>query len=173
MTTVQRTPGGRSFSKSNTHSRSLVQRPAPLLAWASLQLRLSGAGALGSPNWTAALSNFATTWRTRATSPWGERLVICKACAPHATSDRLAANNHFCAFRSDGCAVELRHHLAHASHLALGRKTGDLQGLRAPCHQRQAGGQQPFLCVQIGRLRCRTSPPPGAREPPRPGAKDW
>lgn len=46
--------------KSNTHSRSLVQRPWPWLACASSQLRVSGAGALGSPKFTAAPSNLAT-----------------------------------------------------------------------------------------------------------------
>ena len=30
--------------------------------------------------------------------PWGEKLVICRACAPQATRDRLAANIHFFAF---------------------------------------------------------------------------
>jgi hypothetical protein len=35
-----------------------------------------GAGALGSPKLTAAWSNLATTWRTRATSPCGVKLVI-------------------------------------------------------------------------------------------------
>ena len=44
---VQLIPGGRSFSKSNTHSFSLVQRPVPLVACASLHDKASGAGALG------------------------------------------------------------------------------------------------------------------------------
>src|SRR5688572_29063396 len=77
----QRTPGGRSFSKSNTHWRSLSQRPVPLVACASLQDRLSGAGAFGSPKLTALSSNLATTWRTREISPCGETLVICSAWA--------------------------------------------------------------------------------------------
>jgi hypothetical protein len=87
--TVQRTPGGRSFSKSQTHCFSPVQRPVPLPACASLQLTASGAGALGSPKLMAAWSNFATTWRIRATSPCGTRLAICSACAP--TALRLSA----------------------------------------------------------------------------------
>jgi hypothetical protein len=45
------------LAKSKTHSRSLVQRPVPWVAAASLQLRLRGAGALGSPKRTAAASN--------------------------------------------------------------------------------------------------------------------
>jgi hypothetical protein len=53
-----------------------VQRPVPLPACASEQLTVSGAGALGSPKLTAAWSNLATIWRTRATSPWGLKLVI-------------------------------------------------------------------------------------------------
>jgi hypothetical protein len=86
MCAVQRTPGGRSRSKSYTHSRSLVQRPVPLLTCASLQRSSSGAGALGSPKVMTALSNLATTWRTRATSPCGENWVICKAWALPAAS---------------------------------------------------------------------------------------
>jgi hypothetical protein len=66
---VQRTPGGRSWANWKAHSRSLIQRPLPAVAWASLQLRLKGAGAFGSPKLTAEASNFATTWRTCATSP--------------------------------------------------------------------------------------------------------
>ena len=84
---VQRMPGGRSASKSNTHSRSLAQRPVPLEAAASLQLMTSGAGALGSPKVTAAASNLATAWRTRATSPCGLKLTICNACACAANSN--------------------------------------------------------------------------------------
>ena len=78
---VQLMPGGRSASNSKTHSRSLVQRPLPLVAWGLLQLSARGAGALGSPKLTALSSNLTTTRRACATSPWGDRLVICSACA--------------------------------------------------------------------------------------------
>lgn len=89
--TVQFTPGGRSFSNSKAHSRSLVQRPLPRVAWASLQLSDTGAGALASPKLTALSLNLTTTWRTRATSPWGETLVICSADAGRAMASHAVA----------------------------------------------------------------------------------
>ncbi len=89
--TVQRTPGGRSAAKSKTHSRSLVQRPVPRVASGSLQATASGAGAAASPKRTAGASNLATTWRTRATSPWGDRLVIVSAWAAPAAARASAA----------------------------------------------------------------------------------
>ena len=89
--TEQRTPGGRSLRNSKAHSRSLIQRPLPSVAWASLQLSVSGAGALGSPKLTAASSNLATSCRTRATSPCGDRLVTVSACAPVTDAARTIA----------------------------------------------------------------------------------
>ena len=41
----------------------------------------SGAAAFGSPKRTAALSNLATSCRTRDTSPCGDKLVMVNACA--------------------------------------------------------------------------------------------
>ena len=67
--TAQRTPGGRSFSNSNAHSRSLIQRPLPRVACASLQLSVTGAAAWASPKVTALSLNFTTSCRTWATSP--------------------------------------------------------------------------------------------------------
>ena len=77
----QLTPGGRSFSNSKDHSRSLIQRPLPLLACASLQVKTSGAGAFASPKFTALSLNLATTCRTRATSFCGDTLTSCSAYA--------------------------------------------------------------------------------------------
>ena len=59
---------------------------------AGVQLTDSGAGAFGSPKLTAAWSNLATTWRTRETSPWGVRLVICSANAGAASAAAPKAN---------------------------------------------------------------------------------
>ena len=89
--TVQRTPGGRSFSKSKTHCFSFTQRPLPLAACASLQLTDSGAAAPASPKRTAASSNLATTCRTRATSPCGTRLLTCTACAAELANEKQSA----------------------------------------------------------------------------------
>ena len=50
-----------------------------------------GAGALGSPKAMAEPSNFATTWRTLATSPCGDTLTICSACACKAAAAMSAA----------------------------------------------------------------------------------
>lgn len=79
--TVQRTPGGSSAAKSNTHRFAPVQRGVPLPACASSRRTVKGAGARGSPKSTAGSSNVATTCRTRATSPRGERSTSCSAWA--------------------------------------------------------------------------------------------
>ena len=78
---VQFTPGVKSFSNSNTDSRSLIQRPLPLVAWALLQLKVRGAAALRSPKFTALVSNLTTTCLNWTTSRRGVRLVICSASA--------------------------------------------------------------------------------------------
>src|SRR5260370_22888710 len=65
----QRTPAGRSRSKSYTQFLVSAQRPLPF----SAQSTSNGSSSRGSPKGTIACAKRALTWRTPLTSPCGEK----------------------------------------------------------------------------------------------------
>src|ERR1700693_2825154 len=66
---AQRTPAGRSRSKSYTQFLVSAQRPLPF----SAQSTSNGSSSRGSPKGTIACTKRALTWRTPLTSPCGEK----------------------------------------------------------------------------------------------------
>ena len=83
---LQRTPAGRSRSKSYTQFFMSAQRPLPF----SMQSIANGSTSRGSPKGTIGRANRAVTWRTALTSPCGEKNSTSCACSADGPSTNAA-----------------------------------------------------------------------------------
>jgi len=107
---AQRTPGGRSLSKSKAQVFSSIQRPLPAVAdaLAPLHVSLPGAAAPGLPNAVIGSSNFTTTCLTCVTLPCGETLATRAASARCTAALRLSAASTVVAAKIHFCLVVTR-----------------------------------------------------------------